>query len=253
MNRLIETHSKDSLRAPVIAWEWEKAGYIPTWHEPLFDLMARYVPGGSRILEVGAGGSHTLGSLARRLGCEAYGIEPDMAGITSTLTLAATEGANVEMVRGDGFVLPFAGDAFDVVYSLGLIEHFAPRESTALLAEQVRVCRPGGRVLVSVPNLLNLPHTLNKLVLAKRYTFYPERSYTPGQLRAALEAAGLRVIASDGLLPLWSLGMIRGGWRVTAALDCLRIAARLNRLESARTRATIGYMTFAVGERPSSH
>ena len=237
---------------PPINWAWEQADYVSAWHEPLFTLIARYIPEGSgqeRILEVGAGGSHTLGAIAVRRQYRACGVEPDPNGITTCLRLADLQGARVNSIRGDGFRLPFCDNQFDIVYSLGLIEHFHPLASTALVAEHARVCRNGGRVIISVPNLLNIPHTIHKIVSGKRYPYYPERSYTPRGLRRILETVGLRVMATDGLLPLWGLGMMRGGWRLKAILDRLGLSCRLNEIKRPYHRALIGYMVFAVGEK----
>ena len=46
--------------------------------------------------------------------------------------------------------LPFGDDSFDAIYSMGTIEHFA--ESEAALVEMIRVLRPGGRIVLGVPN-----------------------------------------------------------------------------------------------------
>ena len=129
----MKTDSPDgqTLTAPEIDWNWENTSYLAEWHEPIVELLSRYVPGNSKILEVGAGGSHTLGALASRLHCAAFGIEPDIAGARKTIELASRESSTVLMVRGDGFLLPFADENFDVVYSLGLIEHFSPKQSEA--------------------------------------------------------------------------------------------------------------------------
>lgn len=240
----------DGPRIPVIDWNWKEAGYLPAWHEPLFALVARYVPDGSRVLEIGAGGSHTLGALVTRRGCVGLGVEPDEAGVHSARRHAEAGGGELGLIRGDGFALPFPDGTFDVVYSLGLIEHFPPARSADLVAEHVRVCRPGGRVIVTVPNFWNVPHTLNKALLGPRYPYYPERSFTPSHLRTTLRRAGLRVTAGDGLLPLWGLAMIPGSWRVIAALDRLGLSRRIDAMRSPGVRALVGYMTLAVGERP---
>jgi SAM-dependent methyltransferase len=234
---------------PSIEWKWAEADYVPEWHEPVYGLLAKYVPSNSKILEVGAGGSHTLGALAGRLNCKAYGIEPDRDGIMKTRQLAAAERGEVEMVCGDGFCLPFADGEFDVVYSLGLIEHFHSEQSGDMVAEHQRVCKPEGLVIVAVPNYLNLPHTLRKLILGKNYEYYPERSYTPRKLRKLLTSRGLRVIAMDGLLPLWGLAMISGSWRFIAVLDRLGISKKLNHLKNADWRANLGFMTYAVAQK----
>ena len=46
--------------------------------------------------------------------------------------------------------LPFPAASFDVVYSMGTIEHFA--ESDTALQEIFRVLRPGGVAIIGVPN-----------------------------------------------------------------------------------------------------
>ena len=85
-------------------------------------------------------------------------------------------------VRGSGFTVPFASSTFDAVLSEGVIEHFSPEETLALVHEHVRVCKPGGLVIISVPNLFNLPLTYVKKRMGTRYPAYPERSYTVRQL-----------------------------------------------------------------------
>jgi SAM-dependent methyltransferase len=242
-------NSRKRISQPPIEWNWNDSQYQPDWHEPLFHIMARYVAPHSRVLEVGAGGSHTLGAVAKRLECRAYGIEPDWAGVFATGRLADQEGATIDMICGDGFALPFADDSVDFVYSLGLIEHFPDIESARLVNEHVRVCRPGGNVLISVPNWFNLPHTVSKWIKGENYKYYPERSYTSRKLCKVMVASGLRIIATDGLLPLWGIAMIPGGWRVTAAIERLGLGGFISHPKSPEVGALLGYMTFAVGKK----
>jgi SAM-dependent methyltransferase len=232
---------------PQIEWNWDDVDYNPAWHDPIVELLSRYIRAGSRILEVGAGGSHTLGALAARLDCHAIGIEPDEDGIRKTIDLA-NDGA-VKMIRGDGFCLPFPDELFDVVYSLGLVEHFEYKDTEALIGEHFRVCRPGGTVIVGVPNLLNLPHSLRKAHLGKRYEYFPERSFTPWKLRKMLAKSGLKSITLDGLNSLWGLGMSPTGWRIVTILKRLGIEPLLHRIGSPAARACLGYMTYAIGRK----
>lgn len=55
-------------------------------------------------------------------------------------------------VQGDARNLPYKDNSFDIVYSIGVIEHFD--ETHQALEEQVRVCKPGGLVVAVVPNML---------------------------------------------------------------------------------------------------
>jgi SAM-dependent methyltransferase len=251
MDYSVECPENEALQSsqPQIAWNWSDAQYQPSWHEPLFEVMSRYVSRHSRILEVGAGGSHTLGAVANRLECQAFGIEPDCDGIFTARRLSVQEGASISMIRGDGFALPFADNSFDFVYSLGLIEHFDQTRSAKLINEHVRVCKPQGRVLVSVPNWFNLPHTIRKWFLGRKYPYYPERSYTSSSLCTAMTAAGLHIVATDGMSPLWGVAMMPGGWKVTAAIERLGLNGFFGNQESSAINALLGYMTFAIGRK----
>lgn len=60
--------------------------------------------------------------------------------------LAESGCANVRFVRGNAAAMPFADSAFSLVVSSAAFHHFeAP---PAVLAEMIRVCRPGGRVVI---------------------------------------------------------------------------------------------------------
>ena len=52
-------------------------------------------------------------------------------------------------LRGDGFHVPIRDNAFDCVFSSGVIEHFD--DLLGITKEHARVCRPGGTVVIAVP------------------------------------------------------------------------------------------------------
>jgi SAM-dependent methyltransferase len=54
---------------------------------------------------------------------------------------------NVLLQEGDAASLPFVGNSFDLVFCRSAVHHF-PRPER-VVAEMARVCRPGGRVVVS--------------------------------------------------------------------------------------------------------
>ena len=55
--------------------------------------------------------------------------------------------ANLTWVQGDVTALPFADDSFSIVVTRYTFHHFLSPE--AVLGEMARVCRPGGRVVIS--------------------------------------------------------------------------------------------------------
>ncbi|MCC7104057.1 MAG: methyltransferase domain-containing protein [Chloroflexi bacterium] len=102
--------------------------------------------------------------------------------------------------------IPFADASFDLVYSMGTIEHF-PDYSVAV-REIFRVLKPGGTAIVGVPNKYDpflRPLMVHLLNAAHSYGYGMEKSFTPTELRRLLESAGFRVRAMSGVLfmPGW--------------------------------------------------
>jgi ubiquinone/menaquinone biosynthesis C-methylase UbiE len=100
---------------------------------------------GKRILEVGCGLGTDLLQFVRG-GAEVYAIDLTTRGASLTRKRLQLYGYKGELVVGDSEKLPFASDFFDLVYSWGVIHHTPDTEAAA--REIVRVCKPGGRVLV---------------------------------------------------------------------------------------------------------
>ena len=119
---------------------------------------------------------------------------------------AAFGPASLQASVADVRRLPFRDDSFDAIYSMGTIEHFA--ESEAALVEMIRVLRPGGRIVLGVPNRYD-PFGRPILVAAlSRFGWYAygfEKSYSRRQLRQMLQRSGVEVVAETGILfmPGW--------------------------------------------------
>ena len=84
----------------------------------------------------------------------------------SALRLIAKQPGGDRLLRvcGDAFQLPFADGSFDVVFHQGLLEHF--REPQRLLAENARVLKRGGLLLVDVPQRWHYYTPLKHLMIA---------------------------------------------------------------------------------------
>jgi len=62
---------------------------------------------------------------------------------------ADTYSQSVRHLMADGRGLAFADDGFDLVTSMSVIEHVPQWDTALMLAELVRVCRPGGRLVIT--------------------------------------------------------------------------------------------------------
>lgn len=107
-------------------------------------LVRQYVPlEGRRVLDVGCGlGMYTSAFL--RYTPRVFGVE-----IEADRSREARDRAQ-GVVRAVGETLPLADNTFDVVFSHEVLEHVA--DDLLCAREMVRVTRPGGRIVIFVPN-----------------------------------------------------------------------------------------------------
>lgn len=115
------------------------------------------VPPGSRVLDLGAG----EGSVARALrarGCDVTAVERDDEGV-AILKDSGVRTVHADLATLDEKALPRG--AFDVVLLLDVLEHLV--DPGALLARTRSWLAPGGRVLVSVPNVAHAAVRLSLL------------------------------------------------------------------------------------------
>jgi len=230
------------------------------WHHPYaYETFRKYVPPRKRVLEVGFGSGRILTRLAAEANCECVGVDVDDGAFRSLDFFAQRNSAEVTAVKGSGFCLPFEDNAFDVVYSEGVIEHFPREQSEEMVAEHVRVCREKGLVIISVPNRFALFHWLTKALLQQRFLFYPERSHSILDLSRLMSKAGLTVLKRDG----FAFGCQFYNMKVFL-LDEI-FSTRLNRLSSrlltafARTKlyhfhhcglnSLLGFQVLAMGRK----
>jgi len=96
----------------------------------------------------------------------------------------------------DGYALPFADRSFEAVLLVAVLEH--TREPARLLAEANRVLKPGGKVVIVVPNDWTM--SAGRLLLGKFPIRYPDHLTitTPARMRAWLRE-GFRIVEGFNL------------------------------------------------------
>jgi len=134
-------------------------------------ILPRYLPrdGGQRVLELGSAPGLFLLQFARTFGYQPFGVEYSEAGVTANRRVFAAFGIPPEnVIQADLFDASFQStyrDAFDVVTSYSLIEHFA--DPADVVVRHVNLLKPGGHLIVLVPNLRGANHSLYKFFNAK--------------------------------------------------------------------------------------
>jgi demethylmenaquinone methyltransferase/2-methoxy-6-polyprenyl-1,4-benzoquinol methylase len=120
------------------------------WNEEMreeaLDLVG--IQAGDRVLDVGCGTGFATEGILRRTD-DVHGLDQSVHQMQKAFAKFGKRD-RVDFYRGDAERLPFADDAFDVVWSSGSIEYW-PNPVDALV-EFRRVCKPGGKVLVVGPD-----------------------------------------------------------------------------------------------------
>lgn len=111
-----------------------------------------YFRSDSKFLEIGCGTGSLLKQLARFLPQFSVGLD-----IAENALIKGKSGQDGDIIAWfrDCFALPFPDNTFDIVWSQGLHEHFSAPEK--IIAEEYRVCKPGGYVLIGVPHKYSYP------------------------------------------------------------------------------------------------
>ena len=119
------------------------------------EAIARLVPEGSRVLDLGCGDGEMLVHLQATRGCSGYGIE-----IADTNVLACVKrGVNVIQLNLDEGLAMFDDASFDVVLQIDTLQHL--RNTEVMLQETARVGRIG---IVAFPNF---GHWQNRLSILR--------------------------------------------------------------------------------------
>jgi SAM-dependent methyltransferase len=136
--------------AYVHGYELREAERLGDQAGTLFDLLhgdTAYPPG-THILEPGCGvGAQTVPLARRNPGARITSVEVSAASVAEARRRVAAAGlADVEVVQGDLFDLPYAPQSFDHVFVCFVLEHLAePERALVALRELIR---PGGTITV---------------------------------------------------------------------------------------------------------
>jgi methionine biosynthesis protein MetW len=165
----------------------------------VMESIARLVPPGSRVLDLGCGDGSLLAYLQSTRACSGYGVEIDDEKVQACLR----RGVNVLQLNLEEGLNAFEDGAFDVVLQIDTLQHL--RNAETMLRETARVGRIG---VVAFPNFAHWPNRLavlqGRMPVTKRlpYQWYDTpniRVGTYADFEVLARSCGLRVEESFGL------------------------------------------------------
>ena len=173
---------------------------------------------GLRMLDIGCGGGILSEPLAR-LGALVVGADPSETNIEVARRHAAQAGVLVDYRATTAEALADAGERFDVVLAMEVVEHVA--DMPLFVRRCGEMVKPGGLMIAATLN-----RTLKSFALAivgaeyvlrwlPRGTHRWDKFVTPGELEAAMIGAGLRVVDERGVV----YSLLSDSWKLSNDMD----------------------------------
>jgi methionine biosynthesis protein MetW len=161
--------------------------------------IARQVPPGSRVLDLGCGDGALMAHLQATRACTGYGVEIDDAKVLACIQ----RGVSVLQLNLEDGLAVFEDGSFDVVLQIDTLQHL--RNAKTMLRETARVGRTG---VVAFPNFAHWPNRLavlqGRMPVTKRlpYQWFDTPNIRVGtfaDFEVLARSCGLRVEDSFGL------------------------------------------------------
>lgn len=179
------------------------------------DLKAPKPFEGLRILDIGCGGGLLAEPMAR-LGAEVVGADAAEGNLPVARVHAAQSGLEIDYRHSTAEALAAAGERFDTVLDMEVIEHVA--DPAGFLAACAELTRPGGLHICSTLNrtpksylaaIVGAEHVMRWL---PKGTHDWSKFITPEELYALLESAGFDPVDRKGFV----FNPVTWSWRLSA-------------------------------------
>ena len=191
----------------------------------LVKMIRRYaVPletSGLSIVEIGGANSCFIHSIMARVGTRLYDVIDTNEFGLGLLAGRFGDTRPVRLFRQSVLDLSYRQEA-DLVFSVGLVEHFTPADTRRAILAHFDVLRPGGTLIITFPTPTLLYRVTRRLIeICGMWKFPDERPLLPGEVLASICERGdvlyrktlwpqmltqhlvvVRKFAGDGVFPL---------------------------------------------------
>jgi 2-polyprenyl-6-hydroxyphenyl methylase / 3-demethylubiquinone-9 3-methyltransferase len=182
------------------------------------DPFARRPFEGLRFLDIGCGGGLLTEPMAR-LGASITGVDPSEKNIKTASVHAVEQELQIDYRAGTAEDLAAAGETFDVILNMEVIEHVA--DPAAFTATCASMLKPGGLMFVATLNrtlksfglaILGAEYVLRWL---PKGTHEWEKFIKPEELKGWLTANGLKMVDESGV----TFSPLRNEWRKSRDME----------------------------------
>lgn len=249
--------SPSAYQNPNLVSTWDKvsadydfAAYwrLPDNHANVKTLLTHIGnPEEKHIIEVGSGSGFSSLALAQRGAlCSLLDLSPLALQVGTDAFIKAGRQAP-KLFLEDALKNSVPSDSYDVVWNGGVIEHFVDSGKQLLLLEMLRMCKPGGTVIILVPNRwcweFQIVQAWQKFWGTWRYGF--EDDMSPRRLGRMCETVGITQYTSYAFNPVI-------GWRWLPLMRYVLKLMGCETLERHCRKTWMGFVSVLVIPKPGS-
>jgi putative flippase GtrA len=168
----------------------------------LLDAMRRNASGEPlSIVEIGGANSCFMDEILRRIPCRSYDVVDTNRYGLSLLERRAGSDLRVGLHCESVLDLQWRKQA-DIVYSVGLVEHFDPARTREAILAHFELLRPGGTAIITFPTPTPLYRVARRFIEAiGKWKFHDERPLLPEEVIAAISERA-QVVQQKTMWPL---------------------------------------------------
>ena len=189
--------------------------------------------GNKKILEIGCARAKWLIHFAKEFGYEVYGIDYSERGVEIARENLSMAGVKGTILCEDALQTSFGEESFDVVYSMGLIEHF--ENPAEIIDVHIKLLKRGGKLIITIPNFNgSLYFTLSKILGRKKKLLETHNLsiMDKKRLNEFLQNKGVKILSLDYFGPI-DLNMVYGDIKFKPMLYLMQVINQI-----------VGYSTF---------
>ena len=175
-------------------WDDYFKDYEPKVVDSVFfaEIFERYLkPDATKsVLEIGCAGGEYLCYMHKHFGFQPFGVDYSDE-IVKTAELFRHNGLREPGLFKQDFFNWSPGRTFDVVYSIGFIEHF--EDTRSVIERHVQLLSPGGTLVITLPHFANLQYWFHWLIDRENLSKHNTRIMHLGVLRKAINGAPVKL------------------------------------------------------------